>query len=120
MISLFELTVGNQYRVEGNVQPLIDYLRGELKDDTAKDFIAKVLLGEIKLPDKRCTRKEAQRLADAFYVRRLTADFSEREHKEPHVTNDEIYAGLDSASGYEFGTAERMIKRYRKGDTKRR
>jgi hypothetical protein len=119
-VSLFELTIGYQYKVEGNVQPLVDYLSSELKDEVAKDFIAKVLLGEIKKGDKRRVCRESRNLYMAFIGMRYKADLSERERGDPHITDDEIYARLDEMQDYEYDTAERMIKRYSKSVKARR
>lgn len=119
MITLFELTVVYQYECEGNVQPLVDYLRSELKDEVIKEFLAKVLLGKIKKGDKRRARNEARHLAEAFRIRRLCADHGEREHGDPHVTDADIYAKLDIEGGYKYDTAERMIKRERSKKPKR-
>lgn len=100
-VSLFELTIGYQYKVEGNVQPLVDYLRSELKDEVAKDFIAKVLLGEIKKGDKRRVCRESRKLYMVFSGMRREADVCEHERGDPHITDDEIYARLDEMKGCE-------------------
>lgn len=110
MISLWELTVGYAYQHDGDVRPLVKELRGdEPLMPEAREFLAKVLLGEIKPGDKRRSRRKAENLAGAFYVRRLQADLEEREHGAPHITNAAIYATLSA----EPDTAERMIKRFR-------
>lgn len=117
--------IGYQYSEVGDIRPLVDYLRRELKDPDAADFIAKVLMGEIKKGDSRggLDRRgmtQAQRLVMSFDYHRGYADYCEKEHGAPHVTDAKIYAALDQTCGYKCkdgtasaDTAKRMIKRER-------
>lgn len=98
----------------GDVQPLVAYLRRELKEKWAQDFFAGVLYGEIKKGDSRRDRRESRQVAEVFSVRRSCADHAEREHGEPHVTDAEIYYSIDQQKGYHDGTAARYVKRDRK------
>jgi hypothetical protein len=104
-----------QYSVVGDVRPLVDYLHRELSDKNAAAFIAKILTGEIKKGDSRKGldkhgMSQAQRLLNSFEIRRLCADHNEREHGDPHTSNEAIWAELDSVCGYKESTAERMVK----------
>jgi len=109
-LSLWALTTADAYLRGGDVLPLVKELRGsEPLTAETREFLAKILLREIKPGDKRKARNKARNLDAAFQVRRLLADLEEREHGAPHVTNAGIYATLRT----EPETAERMIKRYR-------
>lgn len=111
--------IGYKYSIAGDIRPLVDYLRRELKDPDAADFIAKVLMGEIKKGDGRghLSKRgmtQSQSLAMSFDYHRGYADYCEKEHGATPVTDAQIYAGLDNLCGYCCGTAARMISRYRK------
>lgn len=111
-MTIDELTLKFNFAA-GDIQPLVDYLRRELKEEWAQEFFAGVLYGEIKKGDSRRDRRESRQVADVFYVRRSCADHAEREHGEPHVTDAEIYNSIDQQKGYHDGTAERYVKRDR-------
>ena len=114
-MTFFEKTIGYQYEVEGNVQPLVDYLLSEeVIESVAREYLAKVLTGEIKKGDKRRVSKKARAITKEFYIRRKAADCDEIEHKTAHVPDADIYAQLDIDFGYTDGTSDRMIKRYQK------
>jgi hypothetical protein len=110
MKSIDELTVKLNFE-EGDIRPLVEYLKRELKDKWAQDFIEQVLYGEIKKGDGRKNKSESQKVSVAFKVRRLCADFGEKNHGDAHVTNEVIYAQLDKELNYSDGTSERYVKR---------
>lgn len=112
MMTIDELTLKDNFAA-GNIQPLVDYLRRELKEKWAQNFFAGILYGEIKKGDSRRDRGESKRIAAVFDVRRLRANHGEYEHGEPVVTNAEIYAELDCEHNYQGGTAARHVKRER-------
>ena|ERR1035437_6077892 len=108
-VTLLPLTfpgIQYEYEVEGNAQPLANYLRRGsnnmvvLEYGDVLEYVAKVLLGDVKKGDKRRAHKESRHLAEAFRVRRLCADHGEREHGDSHVTNDDIYKALATEQGY--------------------
>jgi hypothetical protein len=111
-MTIDELTLKFNFAA-GDIQPLVDYLRRELKEKWAQDFFAGVLYGEIKRGDSRRDRRESRQVADVFAVRRLRADHAALEHGELHVTDAEIYHSIDINKGYQLGTAERHVKRDR-------
>jgi len=112
-MTIDELTLKFNFAA-GNIQPLVDYLRRELKEEWAQDFFAGVLYGEIKKGDSRRDKTESEQVASVFRVRRLFANHDEKEHGEPHVTDEVLYAEIDRQKSYQDGTAERYVKRSRK------